>query len=399
MAWSKLHQGFLLTGYIEDQTNNREISLDKMIASVAVKKDFFDNIFPLYIVNLQCDYETREILRTSKTTISIECDEYQIDGEVTEEVQEEPAITNKAFSVRLKIFDPNLQEIDIKHADDELDDRTDSNVNQTYLVPLTCIPENVYNQNNEIINSVYYKASMNEILVDILYDSNRLLYLDPSDNVDREETLLIPQMNKSNAISYLQSSYGIYEDQYSLFFDDDATYLIKQFNKNYYTSNKLSLVVVSQNDLSASGIYENIEIDEDNNLKKTTKNNPNIVRVDDVASNIIGGKVIFGTYGSAYELVTRDYTYDDNESKIRYRWNGFKKDIFEKSAMYFPTKTGTVVLENISPRLITLKTKVEVQSSDAELAGSYYIQSMRYIFGSTNKKNFNCSIVLTIAKK
>ena len=201
MAWSKLHQGFLLTGYIEDQTNNREISLDKMIASVAVKKDFFDNIFPLYIVNLQCDYETREILRTSKTTISIECDEYQIDGEVTEEVQEEPAITNKAFSVRLKIFDPNLQEIDIKHVDDELDDRTDSNVNQTYLVPLTCIPENVYNQNNEIINSVYYKASMNEILVDILYDSNRLLYLDPSDNVDREETLLIPQMNKSNAIS------------------------------------------------------------------------------------------------------------------------------------------------------------------------------------------------------
>ena len=320
-------------------------------------------------------------MRTSKTTISIECDEYQIDGEVTEEVQEEPAITNKAFSVRLKIFDPNLQEIDIKHADDELDDRTDSNVNQTYLVPLTCIPENVYNQNNEIINSVYYKASMNEILVDILYDSNRLLYLDPSDNVDREETLLIPQMNKSNAISYLQSSYGIYEDQYSLFFDDDATYLIKQFNKNYYTSNKLSLVVVSQNDLSASGIYENIEIDEDNNLKKTTKNNPNIVRVDDVASNIIGGKVIFGTYGSAYELVTRDYTYDDDESKIRYRWNGFKKDIFEKSVMYVPTKTGTVVLENISPRLITLKTKVEVQSSDAELAGSYYIQSMRYIFG------------------
>ena len=67
--------------------------------------------------------------------------------------------------------------------------------------------------------------------------------------------------------------------------------------------------------------------------------------------------------------------------------------------MYFPTKTGTVVLENISPRLITLKTKVEVQSSDAELAGSYYIQSMRYIFGSRNKKNFNCSIVLTIAKK
>lgn len=395
MSWVKVNQGFNISGYLIDKTNNNDVLLDGMIVSVAVRKDFMDDILPLYVVTLECDYDTREIIRTCATSLTLTCDEYNIPEDVSNETEYD--ITENTFSVNLKIFDPNLQEIDIKQTSD--DESEELALNQKFTVVLNCIPYEAYEQNSAVINVCYNKASMNEILVDILSDKNRELYLDNSDNSNREETILIPQMNKSNAISFLQNVYGIYNDDAYLFFDDHATYLTKKYNTSVYSTNSISVILISQNDLSTSGLYENVEIDENNNIKKITKSSPISAQIPDLAANIIGGTTIFGKYGSDFSLVTRNFVYDKNESKVRYKWNNMQNDLFEKTVSNIPVVSGNLIFSNLSPRLINLRTLVEIQSTDESLTGRYNIQSLRYMFSSTNKKNFNSSIVLSIMKK
>lgn len=395
MATKTLNQQFLITGYLEDITANTELDLAGSISSIAVKKDFVSDIMPLFVVNLYVDYSVREMLRKDSIRLAINVHEYDVPEDTSEIESNTPTANGLVFSTILKIFDKNLQEIDIKKDNDN----DDTNVMQKFHVVLQCIPEDIYNRNSKIINTVYSKANNNEILLDILSDNNTNLYLDPSDNNNRDETLLIPPLNVSNAIEYLHKNHGVYNSNYCLFFDLDTTYMIKMFNENANISNKLIINVISQNETTSSTIYENYELDtETNNITKIMKTVPIVTSMKDVESNIIGGNVIIGSYGDKYELITRSYIYNPNDTKVRYYWNSARTDLFEQIQPKMPKEFSTLTLQNISPKYFGLRTKVEIHSNDATANGTYDIQSIRYVFGGTNFKNYSCDTVLYLAK-
>ena len=391
----KVNNQFIVSGYIFDKTNNAEISLDKMIQRISVKKDFNINIFPMFVVDLQVNYDIREILRKNNINLVLNVYEYNMADEIDDSANFNPVATSQSFSTTLKIFDKNIRSLDMKK---DKDNENNEMTSQLFNIQLSGIPENLYNKNNTIINTVYNKASNNEILIDLLASDNTNLYFDPSDNSDRLETLLIPPLSLSNAIAYLQNNYGLYDSNYKLFFDTNATYLLKEFNADRLSKNKLSINVISQNSISDSSIYEELDVDENENLQKIVKEDPIIITNYDVASNILGGNAIYGSYDANFNLVTRQYTHDKNETKIRYFWNDNDKDIFEKMHQNIQYRVGSLVLENISPRLFSLLTQIEIDSPNDNIRGSYNIQSLRFSISTGNFKNYSSQIVLTFSK-
>ena len=215
MATKSINQEFLISGYLEDLTGNQLINLEDSIVSIAIKKDFMTDIMPLFVVNLKVDYATREILRTNDFRIALTIDEFDSTAEMGEENNIDYIPSDNTLNTILKIFDKNIQPIDLKEDPDN-----DENVtSQKFELSFACIPEQIYNSNSKVINDVYKNASNNEILIDILNTENTQLYIDPSDNTDRENTLFIPPLNISKAIEYLQQNYGLYNSAYNLFFD------------------------------------------------------------------------------------------------------------------------------------------------------------------------------------
>ena len=334
MAIVNLNQQFLISGYIEDLTDNTSIPLNDNILSVAVKKDFSTDVMPLFVVNIKVDYATREILRLHDFRLAITVEEFDIKEDLSEDDYQDNIPTGTTFSTILKIFDKNIQPIDIKQDSENEEDYLTA---QKFDLSFTCIPEDIYNRNSRIINSVYQNASNNEIIIDILSDDNIKLYIDPSNNTDREERLFIPPLNVSKAIEYLQIHYGIYDSHYNLFFDLDTTYLKKKYNDNSYIGNMLNINILSQNEISDSLGYYNMEYDnETGNLRKVLKTTPIFTEQTDVMSNLLGGHVFIGSYGENYELITRSYEDNQNDSKIRYFWNPSRNSLFETTQEKIP---------------------------------------------------------------
>lgn len=393
MADTTLYQQFKITGFLTDLTDNTDYNLDKMISSVAIKKDFNIDIMPLFVLYLKVNYDLREIIRKHNINISLNIEEFNIDEDIDDISVYEPVTINSTFSGVLKIFDKNIQEIDVKQ-----DEMTDNDINgQNYNITLTGIPEKIYNQNSKIINAVYKQSTIAEIIIDILDTEYNKVYIDRPDNNDREETLLIPPLNISNAINYLNQNYGIYNTSYRLFFDFEKIYVVKMFN-NKSDIHKLIVNVKSQNSTSDSSIYNHVILNDDGNLIKTVPVHPVLVSNKDVISNFKGGNAIIGSYGEDYDLITRSYRHNPNESKVRYYWNPGRDIRFEDIHNTTPSVYSTIVLENISPNYFDIRTKVEFNSDKTEISGSFDIQSVRQVFGTSDYKTYSGTTLISLAK-
>lgn len=396
MADKKLNQQFKITGTLSDLYDSTDIDISNMISSVAVKKDFNTDIMPLFVVYLKTDYDLHERIRKHEVQLALNIEEFDVEEDIDDLVMYEPASSVITFSGMLKIFDKNIQELDIKQDNDNPEvNQVEST--QFYNITLSCIPEKIYNQNSKIINAVYGNATLTEIVVDILDTEQNKVYIDRSDNTNREETLLIPPLNVSNAIQYLHQNYGLYNSSYKLFFDFERIYLIKTFNDKA-DAHKLIVNVVSQNEISDSSIYNNIILNDDGNLVKTLPTHPIIVSHEDVTSNLLGGNAIIGSYGEDYELITRSYNNDPNETKVRYYWNPGRSERFETMHNTVPKQYSTIVLENVSPNYIDILTKVEINSAKTEINGSFDIQSIRQVFGTSDYKLYSGTTLISIAK-
>jgi len=388
------HQ-FKISGYIEDLTNNTEYSLNDQILSVAIRKDYMADVFPLFVVKANVTSEFREKLRKIKFRLAISIDQFNATDTSNLEYDEQILETNVLNTI-LKIYDPNITKMTLKD-DDQSDDESIVK-NQKVVVTFVGIPDNLVEINNDVINTVYENASMDEMCVDILGGYNPL-YLDPSDNKNRERSVLIPPLNLSKTIEYLHTYLGIYDTDPILFFDTDTTYLCKRFkDKNATYLNKIDIQVLDINEVSSISDYNLVEIDDDNNIYQNMNDTPIYAKNTDVKDNEVGGTAIFGSYGSDYELVTRTYVNNPNENKKRYFWNDNKSELYEKAILNTTDTQASFTLLNCSPKLITPKTLVSINSDDENANGIYTISSCRVIFDSTDMKTFTNTILISCIK-
>ena len=119
MADKKLNQQFKITGTLSDLYDSTDIDISNMISSVAVKKDFNTDIMPLFVVYLKTDYDLHERIRKHEVQLALNIEEFDVEEDIDDLVMYEPASAVITFSGMLKIFDKNIQELDIKQDNDK----------------------------------------------------------------------------------------------------------------------------------------------------------------------------------------------------------------------------------------------------------------------------------------
>ena len=334
------HQ-FLINSYLKVNDTGEQYDLSNSIMQVAVKKDYSVNIFPYYVVKLQVLKEIRDIIKNNKTTLYLTINQYSINEE--DPGATEPVVESTVVSTPLRIFDHNLTELDEKPLSDDADE--DPVGNQQFALTLQCIPDDLMILNDEVINDVFVNATIDDALVEILGDCNNV-YIDVPDNKERYETLLIPPLNRSRAIKWLDKYYGIYKSKTNLFFDTDGTYLTNQSNtENKVFKNTYNLEVLKSKDISSSYNVNVLEIDDEGNIRKVVNSLPTTLSINDVASDLYGGLSVIGSYGSEFDLDLRTYKNSDN-NKVRYFWNEQRDVLFEEAMLSSPKITLPLIISD-----------------------------------------------------
>ena len=95
------------------------------------------------------------------------------------------------------------------------------------------------------------------------------IFIDPSDNKDREESLLVPPLNIITAIKYLHEYFGIYNSKLGLFFDYNGTYCFKHFNEMRNYTNSFEIIVDDVADIDDDIKYTSVHVDEQGLKLKT----------------------------------------------------------------------------------------------------------------------------------
>ena len=386
------HQ-FLINSYLKINDTGEQYDLSNSIMQVAVKKDYSVNIFPYYVVKLQVLKEIRDIIKNNKITLYLTINQYSINEEDPDAT--EPVVESTVVSTPLRIFDHNLTELDEKPLSDDADE--DPVGNQQFALTLQCIPDDLMILNDEVINDVFVNATIDDALVEILGDCNNV-YIDVPDNKERYETLLIPPLNRSRAIKWLDKYYGIYKSKTNLFFDTDGTYLTNQSNtENKVFKNTYNLEVLKSKDISSSYNVNVLEIDDEGNIRKVVNSLPTTLSINDVASDLYGGLSVIGSYGSEFDLDLRTYKNSDN-NKVRYFWNEQRDVLFEEAMLSSPKITLPLIISDLNPALLSIKTKVNVHSYDELYNGIYTITSISTIYTTVNKNIFKCSSLVSCVK-
>ena len=395
MAYKKVNHQFFITGAIQDITTSTDYSLNGMIQSVAIKKDYSTDIMPLFVLKLLVPTEIREVIRKDDVKISIKIDQFSARDSLEDDDNADPVIEDNLLNTMLRLYDKNIREINIKEEDDPESD--EALKNQKYEIVLPCIPDLLVSYNDDIVNTVYNNANMDEILIDVLAKYN-MLYLDPSDNREREECIFIPPLNISKAIEYLDENYGIYDTEASLFFDTYKTYMYKKYgDSNGYYENKIDIQVLNVNEVSSATSYHDTQVDDEDNIKLVMNKSPEYLSIKDVKNNMLGGNAVFGSYGSEYEPVLRSYELSD-EKKIRYYWNENRTKLAETNMINAPAVQSAITINNLNPKVISPKTQILINSENSDVKGIYNITSCRVIFTTSDMKVFKNKILVTFVK-
>jgi hypothetical protein len=246
---------------------------------------------------------------------------------------------------------------------------------------------------------------MDDIMVNILSKVERgSIFMDPSDNVDRQRSLIIPPMNVVPAVKYLQQVYGVYDAGLSLFFDFSGTSLTKLYAKQRQYTNSLEVITVPPNDNNADARYTANQVDEDGNVRLQLNVPPAFASNEKINLDYLGQTTVFNSYDSNFNGVRRVYQQDDSEiTKVRYFWNQYQNRISEVS--YVNEALGTsqaisVILKNIDPTYFTQSTLYKVNSDRAYANGEYNLLEMSFsIFTRGDYRTYESAVSLKLSKK
>jgi hypothetical protein len=399
---------FIVKAYLLDSNGDQSMDLSGYVTSVNVKKDFIANCLPLYVLNLRIEKSLRDTIRDLKSDISLGVYSYAIDPTVSNDETSptsnamEDTIVETILTPYDKALTTNVQSQD---SDDDADSTESSSKTQNIKVDyeLDCIPKDLLAINNSVINEVYENASMNDIAVSILsgvIPSGNSLVMQPSDNIDREESLIIPPMNVVPAMRFLQNQYGFYNNSMSVFFDTGKTYLFDPMaNSDTVHARMFEIITKKASEVTDENLFSNIQVDKDTeNTRIYRKNDPAVGTVTDVFMDSVGQTSIISSYDDDLNGIRREYDNNTDNGKVRYIWNNLQKDIFEKSLIHNSTKATRISLASINPNYFTPDTSVLITASLDSISGYYTISEESYSISTTDFKTYTISIVLSMSK-
>lgn len=379
---------------------------ESAVLNVAIKKNFMSQCYPLYVLNLSLTEEERRNLVMNDFYVSLrirrcaESDDEAEDGDADASAP----ITDKTIAeILLKPFDKPKTIAIQKTSDDDSEEAADNTQAQKVTYSLNCIPMDQLEYNNTVINDCFSNANLNEIITHELSSAySGDIYFQKSANTERYESLLIPPMSLIPMLRYLQTNYKVYDESpMSIFFEDSKLYVycIEDNFNSRDEGNRLTISIQSDPTSNDQTAYKDPMSDEDGNIRMYLDANPMMSITDDVYRNMTGGQMVFSSYDSNYNLVSRAYRPSDITTKTRYYWNADMGSRYEESELREMHKFVTVTLRNMDPTYIEPDTAATITGSDiADLNGEYAVTGSTIFYTTADHKTFTDAIMVMLGK-
>lgn len=387
-----------------NQDTGEELQLQNALTSVAIKKDFAVNVYPLYVLTMKLTETDRQYIVKNNVYFVLKINKYSVSGSTDQSSDESsaaPTITGIVIDETLKPFDKAKIIVTPNAADDiDADASSDSIKAQRVSYTAACIPMKELEYNNSIINACYSDANVNEACINIISNSySGDIYYEESKNVNRYDSLLIPPMSLIEAIRYLNSAYELYDDEVSPFFDGSKFYVYDIRNKSRDFDNSFFINILKSEDNANKSVYQVPQLDDEDDVQLYLPNDPDISSTHDVYFNSIGGTAVFSSYDSEFNLVTRDYSNDSSTKKTRYFWNPLQKASYESRFLASFYQSISVGLPNFDPNIVNPGTKIIVSGSDLDdINGQYALIAEAIFFSTTDFSNYTGTETCVIAK-
>lgn len=404
MSYTTRVEKFLVEASVLGIPNSDSLDVSRYVTDINVRKDYSQSSFPLVVVNFMITEQYKEIIQNNDVSIRIRVSKFTDIDDEAQEGDSSVVVDDVVFDTVIRSYTkPFTSTMSRK---EEANEASGNQTDSVQLIPyqIVGIPDDLIQKNSVVINEVYEDAKMDDILVNLLsrVESGRI-FVDPSDNVDRQRSLIVPPMNLVPAIKYLQEVYGVYDAGMSLFFDFGGTFLTKLFARQRQYSNALEVVTVAPNDNSTDSRYTSNQIDDDGNVRLQMNVPPAFVSNEKINLDYVGQTTVFNSYDFNYNPVRRLYERDGGGGKTRYFWNSFQNRLTELSYVNETLSTAQammVVLKNISPSYFRQDTLYKVNSDRTYVNGEYNLLEQSFsIFTRGDYRVYESTVSLKLSKK
>ncbi len=385
--------------------SDETIDLNGAVTAIAIKKDFLNNIFPLYVISLSLSDSLRRKLIENEFYLSLKIyritvTELAVESDV--ETTSSPTTDKIITSILLRPFDnPKIFQ---KQKSSDVDDSDSEDVLASQMMSYTinCVPKEQLQINSNILNACYNNSNMSEIVLNLLSEVyTKDTYFQESFNNTRYKSLLIPPGSIVQSLRFLQENYMIYKYNLNMFFEFDRLYLYDIFDLNREFRNSFSINIDSDPTNSDQEKYSHNFVDDNENVQKYLDTNPVFFSKKDISGYKKGNKIIVSSYDDNFNLVTRQYNDDTSASDMKTRviWNKEQAQSFERSYNNRITEISQISLANFDPTYIEPDTMINISGSEqAFINGTYILSGIDVYFSSEDKKTFSNTVSCNLIK-
>lgn len=398
---TQINHGFIITGKI--LVNNTSYDLTSQILQVGIKYDYLQNVFPLYSIKLKTTETLRNIIRDNEVKFFLSISYYDISDSGDNQLDSETlGIKGTVFEGIIRIYEKPYSTTASFADTENVGDETQADATSYCEYEISGIPEDIINKNEETINIIYSNCQLFDAVVNLITTNYRdgTIYIQDSNRSDIYKSILIPPINLTQGISFLDEQYdGIYDKLTNFFIDENSLYLYDVFEngKKELISNYLNLNVLSNNTAGNSSDGWLPEVDENNNINIKCKLLPSFTEDNKISTHELGSNTTFYYYDENFNLASKTKINSEAYKKVRYMWEPLKR----KSAEVADKSDAILeMFSNIHPGLISPLTKLVLTASDYPRAeGNYSIISKSVIFTTDDLKHFSNRILIHALKK
>lgn len=385
--------------------NGDSIDLNNTVNAIAIKKDFLNNIFPLYVLSFNLPDATRLKLIENEFYISLKIYRISIsefNSSDNAETTSSPTTDKIITSILLRPFDNSKIYQKQKTSDVENEDSEEVITNQYVSYTLNCVPKEQLRINNSVLNTCYNNANISECVLNLISDVyDKSIYFQESFNKTRYKSLLIPPDGLIASLKFLQENYMIYRYSLNMFFEYDKLYVYDLFDSTREFRNVLNIFVDNDPKSLNQEKYAQNFVDDDENIQKYLDSNPLYFSKKDINGYKYGDRTIISSYDENFNLVTRQYGASDTEDKkTRVVWNTEQNETFEHAYLNTINAFSQLSLSNFDPTYIEPDTMVIVSGSlQSFINGTYILSGMDIFFSSEDQKTFSNSTTCHLIKQ
>jgi len=394
---------FIIEATLLNLTDGESYDISAFISDVNVKKDYIATSFPLVVINMMTTETFRDIMRDNDISVKLKVSKYNDVNQEQAQDTDGIVVNDVVLNTVIRSYKKPFTSTNSKTEDEEEFDTNARDTTRAYAYQIVGIPEELIQKNRTVINEIYQDVKIDEVMVNILSSvESGNIFIDPSDNIDLQESLMIPPMNVIPTVKYIQDVYGIYNAGLSLFFDFDGTYLTKIFANSREYANTLEIMSVDGNDNTTDISYTTPQFDEEDNVRLNLQVPPPFVSLNEITMDTIGQTTVFNSYDYNFDVVKRVYDQKTTNEKVRYFWNQFQNKIFEESYINESLRTSKaimVTMRNISPNYFKLNTLYNVRTNNEYVNGEYILTEMTHIFYTRDYKVHESVVNLRLTKK